>query len=178
MDSQKKEIIVDDVDGDFCVHDIKAKVNTFTPKGQCLFRLKNKSNGKLIRVRADSDGRPYKIFKKSGDNVTPGEVVIEYKIEQCQHTTVMKNMCAECGVDLQQENSKYSKSSASVAIVHNIPELKVSSSFAQNLGQEDEKRLLKDRKLVLLVDLDQTLIHTTNKTIVKSAKKTVYPTGR
>lgn len=27
---------------------------------------------------------------------------------------------------------------------------------------EDEKRLLKDRKLVLLVDLDQTLIHTTN----------------
>ena len=172
MESQKKDIIVDvETNGDFCVHDIKAKVDTFTPKGQCLFRLKNKSNGKLIRVRADSDGRPYKIFKKSGDNVTPGEVVIEYKIEQCQHTTVMKDMCAECGVDLQQENSKFSKSSASVAIVHNIPELKVSSSLAQNLGQEDEKRLLKDRKLVLLVDLDQTLIHTTNKTIVKSAKK-------
>ena len=172
MESQKKDIIVDlETNGDFCVHDIKAKIDTFTPKGQCLFRLKNKSNGKLIRVRADSDGRPNKIFKKSGDNVTHGEVVIEYKIEECQHTTVMKNMCAECGVDLQQENSHFSKSSASVAIVHNIPELKVSSSFAQNLGQEDEQRLLKDRKLVLLVDLDQTLIHTTDKNIAKSAKK-------
>lgn len=30
------------------------------------------------------------------------------------------------------------------------------------MGKADEERLLRDRKLVLLVDLDQTLIHTTN----------------
>ena len=30
------------------------------------------------------------------------------------------------------------------------------------LAKADEVRLLRDRKLVLLVDLDQTLIHTTN----------------
>ena len=133
MESQKKDIIVDvETNGDFCVHDIKAKIDAFTPKGQCLFRLKNKSNGKLIRVRADSDGRPSKIFKKSGDNVNHGEVVIEYKIEECQHTTVMKNMCAECGADLQQEMSIVPSAKvsaeASISIVHSIPELKVSSN--------------------------------------------------
>ncbi len=50
-------------------------------------------------------------------------------------------------------------------MVHAIPELKVSASEATNLGKEDQQRLLKCRKLVLLVDLDQTLIHTTNDNI-------------
>ncbi len=38
------------------------------------------------------------------------------------------------------------------------------------LGQEDEQRFLKHRKLALLVDLDQTLIHTTNDNIPANLK--------
>jgi TFIIF-interacting CTD phosphatase-like protein len=46
---------------------------------------------------------------------------------------------------------------------------------AQILGKADEERLLKDRKLVLLVDLDQTLIHTTNDNIPNNLKvKKIY----
>lgn len=41
---------------------------------------------------------------------------------------------------------------------------------AQILGRADEERLLSDRKLVLLVDLDQTLIHTTNDNIPNNLK--------
>src|SRR6218665_2954099 len=41
---------------------------------------------------------------------------------------------------------------------------------AQVLGKEDETRLLKSRQLVLLVDLDQTLIHTTNDNIPNNLK--------
>ncbi|XP_039276137.1 LOW QUALITY PROTEIN: RNA polymerase II subunit A C-terminal domain phosphatase-like [Nilaparvata lugens] len=41
---------------------------------------------------------------------------------------------------------------------------------AQIIGKADEERLLKDRKLVLLVDLDQTLIHTTNDNIPNNLK--------
>lgn len=47
-------------------------------------------------------------------------------------------------------------------MVHSVPELKVTQKLAQELGRADTKRLLEERKLVLLVDLDQTLIHTTN----------------
>lgn len=32
---------------------------------------------------------------------------------------------------------------------------------AEQLGREDQQRLHRNRKLVLMVDLDQTLIHTT-----------------
>ena len=50
-------------------------------------------------------------------------------------------------------------------MIHSIPELKVSTGEAESLGKEDERRLLANRRLVLLVDLDQTLIHTTNDNI-------------
>lgn len=76
-------------------------------------------------------------------------------------------MCAECGADLRQEGQA---TNASVPMVHSIPELKVSEEQAQILGKADEKRLINDRKLVLLVDLDQTLIHTTNDRIPDNLK--------
>ncbi len=91
----------------------------------------------------------------------------------------MKNMCAECGMDLEQDMSivpatSQKKKQAQIAIVHSIPELKVSSQVAQNLGMEDEKRLLKHRRLVLLVDLDQTLIHTTNENIPANMRDVLH----
>jgi RNA polymerase II subunit A-like phosphatase len=55
---------------------------------------------------------------------------MEFKAGECDHPTIMKNMCAECGVDLEQEDSSMvpTKIPASIAIVHSIPELKVSSN--------------------------------------------------
>lgn len=47
-------------------------------------------------------------------------------------------------------------------MVHAVPDLKVSQTLAEEIGKADTARLLQDKKLVLLVDLDQTLIHTTN----------------
>jgi len=93
-------------------------------------------------------------------------------MEECTHPTVMKDMCAECGADLRQQDSI--KTNASVPMVHSIPELKVSEELAQTLGKADEVRLLKDRKLVLLVDLDQTLIHTTNDNVPVNLKDVVH----
>lgn len=59
---------------------------------------------------------------------------------------------------------------ASIPMVHSVPELKVSHQLAQKLGQADTDRLLGDKKLVLLVDLDQTLIHTTNDRVPNNLK--------
>ena len=63
------------------------------------------------------------------------DVIVKFQPGECEHPTVMKNMCAECGADLQQEmsmvpstSSKPSNVPASISIVHSIPELKVSSN--------------------------------------------------
>lgn len=95
------------------------------------------------------------------------------QIEACSHPTVMKDMCADCGADLRSDDANQTNI-AVVPMVHSVPELKVSEELAQKIGKEDSDRLLRDRKLVLLVDLDQTLIHTTNDN-VPSNLKVIYP---
>lgn len=55
-------------------------------------------------------------------------------------------------------------------MIHSVPDLKVSEKLAKELGKKDTERLLQDRKLVLLVDLDQTLIHTTNDNVPNNLK--------
>lgn len=61
-------------------------------------------------------------------------------------------------------------SKASVPMIHSVPELKVSEELAKKLGRADTDRLLGDRKLALLVDLDQTIIHTTNDNVPNNLK--------
>ncbi len=46
--------------------------------------------------------------------------------------------------------------SASVKIVHAEPRIKVSKNEALEIGKRDLNNLVKQKKLVLLVDLDQT----------------------
>ena len=94
-------------------------------------------------------------------------------MEGCTHPTVMKDLCAECGVDLREGGPGGDTtlvSQASVPMVHSVPELKVCPELAVQIGKEDEKRLLRDRKLALLVDLDQTIVHTTNDDVLPVIK--------
>lgn len=94
----------------------------------------------------------------------------------CTHPTVMKDLCAECGADLREEleqNNDVNKkkiTQASVPMLHSIPELKVCPELAEKIGKADEERLLMDKKLALLVDLDQTIVHTTHENVPPNMK--------
>uniref|UniRef100_A0A1I7YMY1 RNA polymerase II subunit A C-terminal domain phosphatase n=1 Tax=Steinernema glaseri TaxID=37863 RepID=A0A1I7YMY1_9BILA len=85
---------------------------------------------------------------------------------ECTHSIVMKDMCAQCGKDLREKHGtagqRVEAATASVSMVHHVPELHVSNDLAKELGDKDRRNVLSQRKLVLLVDLDQTIIHTTN----------------
>ncbi|NXN67795.1 CTDP1 phosphatase, partial [Himantopus himantopus] len=101
------------------------------------------------------------------------------RLEGCSHPVVMKGLCAECGQDLTQIRSKNGRqnvplSTATVSMVHSVPELKVSSEQAEQLGREDQQRLHRNRKLVLMVDLDQTLIHTTEQHCQQMSNKGIF----
>lgn len=51
-----------------------------------------------------------------------------YEIKACSHPTIMNDMCAECGADLRKDETP--KSSASVPMIHAIPDLKVSEEVS------------------------------------------------
>ena len=63
--------------------------------------------------------------------------MIELLSGACEHPTVMKNMCAECGADLEQDMSiipsANNPTKSKISIVHSIPELKVSSNVSRLL---------------------------------------------
>ncbi|XP_050305467.1 RNA polymerase II subunit A C-terminal domain phosphatase [Anthonomus grandis grandis] len=147
----------------------KVRKGSAFPVGRILliYQFADEEKPEQKKLKATAAGIVHKIVAKEGKTVLPGEPLFE--MNSCSHPTIMNDMCAECGEDLRKDDAP-PKSTASVPMIHAIPELKVSEEQAQKLGQADNDRLIKDRKLVLLVDLDQTLIHTTNDNIPPNIK--------
>ncbi len=172
--------------------DYKVRAGGWVSKGSVVARAED-ADAKVVKIKATADGTVVKLTRKKGDEIEPAAVVATLSAE-CPHTTLMKDLCAQCGKDLrkiaEEEKRKAEQGgggggggeaggdgggakrakAANISMVHSIPELKVSSEEAQNLGREDEMRLQKHRKLVLLVDLDQTLIHTTHENVRNNIK--------
>jgi len=46
----------------------------------------------------------------------------------CSHSTVVSDLCADCGADLRIDNA--SKPTASVSMIHSVPDLKVSEQVS------------------------------------------------
>ncbi|KAI4492165.1 hypothetical protein M0802_009971 [Mischocyttarus mexicanus] len=156
----------------------RVRINTTVSAGRVLFFYRNvtsdsdESNNSEKKFRAMRYGRIIELLFKEGDIIKPGDVIL--MLEGCKHPTVMKDLCAECGVDLRIEgNGKDGGNMVSQAVVpmiHSVPELKVCPELAEKIGKEDVQRLLRDRKLALLVDLDQTIVHTTNDNVPPNMK--------
>ncbi|XP_032326611.1 RNA polymerase II subunit A C-terminal domain phosphatase isoform X1 [Camelus ferus] len=123
--------------------------------------------------------RPPAAFPPRAPRRRPWQRAVLVRLEGCSHPVVMKGLCAECGQDLTQLQSKNGRqqvplSTATVSMVHSVPELMVSSEQAEKLGREDQQRLHRNRKLVLMVDLDQTLIHTTEQHCPQMSNKGIF----
>ncbi|XP_018556844.1 LOW QUALITY PROTEIN: RNA polymerase II subunit A C-terminal domain phosphatase [Lates calcarifer] len=129
------------------------------------------------KVKSDRAGVVKELCCQLGQVIPPGGVIV--RVEECSHPIVMKGLCAECGQDLTQlqstnGNQQTPISTATVSMVHSVPELMVSSEQAEQLGREDQQRLHRNKKLVLMVDLDQTLIHTTEQHCQRMSNKGIF----
>ncbi|KAG8181738.1 hypothetical protein JTE90_028276 [Oedothorax gibbosus] len=122
----------------------------------------------ILKFKSTIGGTVSELVAAEGEVIKPGTELL--KFQPCSHPVIMKDLCGECGMDLRQmdrENFEKLTSATTFSMVHIVPELKVSFEQAEKLASDDEDRLLKNKKLVLLVDLDQTLIHTTNDQVPK-----------
>ncbi|KAM4688644.1 RNA polymerase II subunit A C-terminal domain phosphatase [Discoglossus pictus] len=129
------------------------------------------------KVKSDRAGVVLELCVQPGQVICAGGVLV--RLSSCNHPVVMKGLCAECGQDLTQLQNKNGKqqvpfSTATVSMVHSVPELMVSSEQAEQLGREDQHRLHRNKKLVLMVDLDQTLIHTTEQHCQHMSRKGIF----
>lgn len=84
--------------------------------------------------------------------------------EPCTHEIQFGGLCAECGQDMTKIDhltQLRNTDRATVNMTHDNIALLVSHDEALRGEEETKKRLLGAKKLTLIVDLDQTVIHTT-----------------
>ncbi|OQR78423.1 RNA polymerase II subunit A C-terminal domain phosphatase-like [Tropilaelaps mercedesae] len=147
--------------------DVKPEFRLY--KGFCLFSFEESRSlatgdprPRSVNLKCPFEGIVSRVLVTSGATIDNGSVILELK--RCAHPIVMKDLCAECGADLREVDAGEA-GDASVSMIHAIPELRINEQLSQSIGKADEQRLLGQRKLVLLVDLDQTLVHTTSEMI-------------
>ncbi|EFI28712.1 RNA polymerase II subunit A domain phosphatase [Coprinopsis cinerea okayama7 len=105
-------------------------------------------------------------------NIKVGDVISKDKaraqpalviLEPCKHSTQIHGLCANCGKDVTiVDYTGFSHASrAGIQMTHSAFGPTVSFEEAQRIERETAEHLLKSRKLSLIVDLDQTIVHAT-----------------
>lgn len=82
--------------------------------------------------------------------------------EACGHEVQIQGLCSLCGADMTEINwasEEKDTDRAMINMTHDQTGLMVSESVATKAEHDAQKRLLHQRKLSLVVDLDQTIIH-------------------
>ncbi|PYH92756.1 hypothetical protein BO71DRAFT_17725 [Aspergillus ellipticus CBS 707.79] len=84
--------------------------------------------------------------------------------EPCAHEVQFGGLCAECGKDMTESSYNTEETDvtrAPITMAHDNTTLTVSKREAARVEEDAKRRLLSNRKLSLVVDLDQTIIHAT-----------------
>ncbi|OSD03375.1 hypothetical protein PYCCODRAFT_1409741 [Trametes coccinea BRFM310] len=103
---------------------------------------------------------------KQGDTVSERrarETPAVFILEPCKHGVQLGGLCCLCGKDMTSyDYTGFSDASrASIQMTHLANGPLVSLEEAQRIEQETAQHLLRSRKLSLIVDLDQTIVHAT-----------------
>ncbi|KAJ5167947.1 RNA polymerase II subunit A C-terminal domain phosphatase [Penicillium canariense] len=115
------------------------------------------------RFESTVDGTIVKWNIAKGDIIDEPVDVVEVE-EPCAHEVQFGGMCAECGKDMTEAtyNTEISETSrAPIYMTHDNTTLTVSEKEATRVEEDAKRRLLASRRLSLVVDLDQTIIHAT-----------------
>ncbi|KXT01669.1 hypothetical protein AC578_2789 [Pseudocercospora eumusae] len=102
-------------------------------------------------------------FKVQVGQVIRGRTFVADVEEPCTHDVQFGNICANCGKDLTSlatyNSTQSATDRATTNIVHGRQDLLISAGEAARVDEEGKRRLLQSRRLSLVVDLDQTIIH-------------------
>lgn len=126
-------------------------------------------NGKDIMVTREFygtfespfDGTLSEFLVKKGERLNDSKPPVLRVIEACDHSVQYGGLCAICGIALDNKDYMgYSDTDrAPIAMSHGTQGLTVSRNEAERLEHSSTSRLLSEKKLILIVDLDQTIIH-------------------
>jgi FCP1-like phosphatase family protein len=73
-------------------------------------------------------------------------------LSECSHPMRMGSLCAICGSEIQKEDIL-------ISALHNSDQLIITQDESTKINKKRHRRLLKKNKMILILDLDQTILH-------------------
>ncbi|GAW80550.1 NLI interacting factor-like phosphatase [Plasmodium gonderi] len=133
------------------------KNNYDIKKKNSYFPLRSKIHGRIhiIKQNSNSDIDEY-IYINS-----PNELLCEISDERCNHEVIFSGLCTNCFLNQEEinKNKKEQKYFLSPGFLTNEKELYINSDKAADLEKERISNIIKNKKLCLVLDLDNTLLH-------------------
>ncbi|KAF2862268.1 hypothetical protein K470DRAFT_281109 [Piedraia hortae CBS 480.64] len=117
----------------------------------------------FAEFQSEAEGKVMELAVRVGQTLTKPTFVADIQ-EPCKHDIQFGGMCADCGRDMTHVSYNQSRPDterATISSAHEHTALKVSHDEATRAEDDAKRRLLNARKLSLVVDLDQTIIHAT-----------------
>lgn len=81
-----------------------------------------------------------------------------HSLKKCLHDIIHHGLCAICGIDLTVHDPDVLLRTVNIS-QGSLSSILISQEEARRLEKETARRLLKEKRLSLVVDLDQTLLH-------------------
>lgn len=113
---------------------------------------------KDINIKCEHGGKIL-FLAEANVEIQGGKICI---IEKCKHDTVLFQVCTVCGVKVEDHKNE----KVGFADIR----LSYSETKTQELYKDLEQKLLDEKKLFLILDIDNTLVHT--ETIEKLTEET------
>ncbi|KAI9099929.1 hypothetical protein DFS34DRAFT_513724 [Phlyctochytrium arcticum] len=137
-------------------------------RGQVPVKDRNTEKETLIvknireEIRSQWAGRISQILVKPQEELTSVNQPLMIVVEPCGHPIQVRGICATCGRDLSiGDYMGNDMTRATINMAHDALGVTVSRDVAERLDKDTTDRLLKERKLILILDLDQTVVHAT-----------------
>ncbi|KAJ1677072.1 CTD phosphatase Fcp1, partial [Spiromyces aspiralis] len=106
------------------------------------------------------EGKIGSVDSKPGQRITSPMVPIITVIEPCGHDIQYNGLCTLCGKDLTiSDYYEDVTKRATINMSHDATGIRVSVDEAQKMEKKNAQRLRKLKKLSLIIDLDQTIVH-------------------
>jgi len=147
------------------IENVNISKDQMIDKGHPLMVLRVRDNNekdgrkeKLETIKSECAGKVLEVFVKKGLNTSAGSVLVH--IGTSSNSSQIHHMNTELGLKSQNMDIQNGKE-ATEFVASGTTDFAISNIECKRTSSKDEQKLLESRRLVLLVDLDLTLVHTT-----------------
>eukprot|EP00477_Mikrocytos_mackini_P001170 GAHX01001253.1.p1 GENE.GAHX01001253.1~~GAHX01001253.1.p1 ORF type:complete len:637 (-),score=136.96 GAHX01001253.1:29-1939(-) len=158
METKNVLFTLDEQDTEYVLLESKAREGNLFNKNDVLYSIKSintiTQKTRVIHIRAEDDGKLLEDYCAiSGTELEPGVVLC--KLKMCSHAIVLMDLCTDCGKKMVR-SSTHKK----VVLGGLNKTVQLSPEEFKKWRFQHNRKLIESRKLVLVLDLDNTLLET------------------